>query len=91
MAAQILEFKKPEKKAEFADIDSLTKKEFHERVLEETLFRCRGLVTYYKGTGQWTDESCETAMVDAIHALKRVCKTLVDNKDKKPDEAQTVS
>lgn len=88
--AVIIPFKKPEERTEPNNVDSLTKKEFHDRVQEETLFRCRTLLHYYKSTGYWTDESCERAMVEAVQALKKVCITLAENKDKKPNVEATI-
>lgn len=53
----------------------LTPREFHAKVLEETLTHCRELVEYYKRTGRWS-LACESHMTTAVLSLKDVCRIL---------------
>ena len=94
MSATILPFVRPDREKP-ANQDALTKKEFHQRVTEETLHTLRKLVQYLKDTGHWQDANCEKPMTKAVQSIKDVVDVLADNREKNlktpenPDEPPT--
>lgn len=92
--ARILDFVRPDPEKQ-VNLDALTKKEFHQRITEESLHTMRKLVQYFKDTGYWQDENCEKPMIKAVQAVKDAVDVLADNREKKlktpetPDEPPT--